>query len=155
MKTLRMIAGSLIPFLFVLLFASISPAQDFVKGELIYDTHYVDYALNKQGIAENQARAIPEQFVLHQNYPNPFNPGTEIRYELPHAGHVSLVIFNIAGQTIHTLVDESKLAGYHSILWDGRDAAGNEVASGIYIYRFLARSNEAAFETVKKMTLLR
>jgi flagellar hook assembly protein FlgD len=66
-----------------------------------------------------------------------------------------LTIYNIAGQTIRTLVDEPQLAGYHSILWDGCDASGNEVASGIYIYRFSARSNEAAFATVKKMTLLR
>jgi hypothetical protein len=104
---------------------------------------------------DKPAGSLPREFSLHQNYPNPFNPATEIRYELPHAGHVSLVIFNIAGQTIRTLVDEPQLAGYHSILWDGRDATGNEVASGIYIYRFLARSNEAAFATVKKMTLLR
>jgi len=101
---------------------------------------------------------LPEKIALRQNYPNPFNPSTEIRYQLPNAGHVSLVIFNITGQTIRTLVDEPKLAGYHSILWDGRDGSGDEVASGIYIYRFSARSNEAggqAFETVKKMTLLR
>ena len=102
--------------------------------------------------------SAPKEFVLHQNYPNAFNPSTEICYELPNAGHVNLVIFNITGQTIRTLVDEPRLAGYHSILWDGHDQAGNEVASGIYIYRFSARSNEAgsqAFETVKKMTLLR
>ena len=107
---------------------------------------------------EGPHQQMPQEFALSQNYPNPFNSSTEVRYELPTSGHVSLVIFNITGQTIRALVNEPKLAGYHSILWDGRDQSGNEVASGIYIYCLSARSNEAgsqSFETVKKMTLLR
>ncbi len=74
---------------------------------------------------------MPENFALHQNYPNPFNPSTEIKYDLPEPGQVVLNIFNIVGQKVRALVYEPKDAGYHRMLWDGRDDLGNGVASGI------------------------
>jgi len=88
---------------------------------------------------------------LHQNYPNPFNPETEIRYQLPEAAHVTLKIFNLLGQHVTTLVDSEELAGEHSARWDGRDAGGRELASGIYIYRLEAGS----FGVSKKLALIR
>ncbi len=101
---------------------------------------------------------IPDKFDLHQNYPNPFNPTTEIKYDLPQPGEVTLTIFNIVGQRVRTLVDGPKTAGYHSVRWDGKDDFGNEVASGVYVYRIRVLPNGAEsrlFESAKKMTIMR
>jgi hypothetical protein len=79
--------------------------------------------------------ASPESYVLQQNYPNPFNPATLIRYELPKAGHVSLIIYNSLGQEVRRLVDKQQAAGYHDVTWNGRDQNGKPVPSGVYHYR--------------------
>ncbi len=126
-------------------------------GQSVYDTHYVSY----EGFAKTGTEIttpIPEHFSLEQNYPNPFNPTTKIKFALPERGHVILSIFNVMGQKIRTLVDEQKAAGYHSIIWDSKDDFGNEVASGVYVYRIYVRTSETGskpFESLKKMTFLR
>ncbi|MCH8020659.1 T9SS type A sorting domain-containing protein, partial [candidate division KSB1 bacterium] len=79
------------------------------------------------------------------------NPETTIKYQLPEAAIVNLTIFNLKGQQIRTLVNEDAAAGYHSIVWDGKDHAGTAVASGVYIYRISA----GEFVEVKKMALIR
>ncbi len=89
---------------------------------------------------------IPKAFTLSQNYPNPFNPQTTIRYALPEDAQVSLVVYNVTGQKIKTLVDEEQEAGYHECVWDGKD-----VASGIYFYRLDA----GGFVETRKMILLK
>jgi hypothetical protein len=107
---------------------------------------------------EQEEATLPQSFALHQNYPNPFNPSTEIKYDLPEQGQVVLSIFNVVGQKVRTLVDESKEAGYHRIVWDGKDDVGNGVASGIYLYRIDVTSQNArskSFSAVRKLTLLR
>lgn len=76
---------------------------------------------------------IPEDFEMHQNYPNPFNPSTEIRYGIPEASEVQLVIYDMLGRRVTQLVNERQSAGYHQVNFD----AGN-LASGIYIYRLQA-----------------
>jgi hypothetical protein len=76
--------------------------------------------------------------ALYPNYPNPFNPSTVIRFSLPKATHVSLTIFNLQGKRIQTLVDGALPGGFKEYRWDGRDAAGNPVSSGIYFYRLQA-----------------
>ncbi len=78
---------------------------------------------------------VPSQFELNQNYPNPFNPTTTISYSLVNSADVELVVINLLGQQIRTLVDEYQSAGQHSAVWDGRDANGTAVASGVYFYR--------------------
>ncbi len=78
----------------------------------------------------NEQPAHPLQFGLSQNYPNPFNPATTIDYQLSQTAHVHLAIFNLAGQTVATLVNESKPPGNYSITWD---AAGK--SSGTYFYQ--------------------
>ena len=95
--------------------------------------------------------ALPESYALQQNYPNPFNPETEIRFQLPEAGHVMVKIFDVLGSEVRTLVNEKRAAGYHLVRWDGKDEAGNFVASGVYLYQFRAGS----FSQVRKMSLLR
>ena len=95
--------------------------------------------------------AVPEKFDLAQNYPNPFNPSTTIRYQLPEATKVRLEVFNILGQVVRTLVDEQRRAGYHTVVWDGRNDAGSRVGSGVYYYRLQADGRVM----VKKMALLK
>lgn len=119
------------------------------------DTHYVSYEMAKR--ASESVVNLPEQFVLEQNYPNPFNPTTEIKYGLPEASHVTLTVFTVTGQKIRTIVDTRKRAGYHNARWDGKDAFGDEVASGLYIYRIhvIPVAGAPAFDAVRKMTMLR
>ena len=69
-----------------------------------------------------------------ENYPNPANPSTTLRYSLPEDSRVRLVIFNALGQSIRTLVNEQKQAGVYTVRWDGLDAAGGDVTSGVYLY---------------------
>jgi len=89
---------------------------------------------------------VPSSYGLSQNYPNPFNPQTAIRYALAKDAQVTLVVYNIAGQKIKTLLNEEQQAGYHECVWDGKD-----VASGIYFYRLQAGD----FVQTRKMVLLK
>ncbi len=102
---------------------------------------------------EEGSPTLPLHLTLEQNYPNPFNPETTIRYMLPASAdgmpYVKLQIYNIRGQRVRTLVQEFQRAGEHSVVWDGRDDAGQTVASGIYLYRL----SVAGFSQVKQMVL--
>jgi hypothetical protein len=88
-------------------------------------------------------------FGLAQNFPNPFNPSTTIRFSLEEASHVRLAVYNVAGQEIRTLMDASCGQGSHSVVWDGRDAHGRSVTSGVYLYRLAAGERVA----IRKMVL--
>ena len=81
---------------------------------------------------------IPTEFALLNNYPNPFNPVTNIKFQLPQVSDVKLVVYNMLGQKIRTLVDGNKDIGYYNVQWDGKNDNGNQVATGIYIYKFEA-----------------
>ncbi len=81
---------------------------------------------------------VPEEFVLQQNYPNPFNPSTAISYQLSRAEKVSIIIYDLAGRQVRQLVNEQKEAGSYTVQWDGRNQAGQAVASGLYIYQIQA-----------------
>ena len=100
---------------------------------------------------------IPETFLLHQNYPNPFNPATTIRFDLPEASKVKLVIYNILGQQVAVLKDDILNAGYKSVRWDSRSDSGAEVASGLYLYSLEVKglSTDKRFNEVKKMILVK
>ncbi|MBN1481655.1 T9SS type A sorting domain-containing protein [candidate division KSB1 bacterium] len=93
---------------------------------------------------------MPTDFSLLQNYPNPFNPQTTIRYVLSHSSDVQLSIYDTNGHLIRCLVNEAKLPGMYTVVWDGRDATGCMVPSGVYIYQL--KSGKA--RQVRKMTLL-
>jgi len=95
--------------------------------------------------------ARPVSFALGQNYPNPFNPTTAIRFSLPDAGVVRLVVYNAHGQVVRSLVDGEMTAGSHAVLWDGRDDAGRDVSSGVYVYRLSGRQGTL----VRKMLMVR
>lgn len=80
----------------------------------------------------------PRAFSVLQNYPNPFNPETTIRYDLPVASRVVVKIYSILGKEVNTLVNAEQTAGFKSVVWDGRNEAGNHMSSGVYIYRISA-----------------
>jgi len=102
-------------------------------------------------IEDDKPVLTPISFALRQNYPNPFNPETTIRFELPVAGHVSAKIFNLSGEEVATVVDRRMTAGTHLLKWQGVDAHGLQVGSGIYFLRVSAGNNVA----VRKMMVVR
>ena len=94
---------------------------------------------------------VPDEFVLYANYPNPFNPTTKIDYGLPEEANVSLVIFDILGREVITLVNGLQEPGYKSITWNGTDVFGRNVSAGMYFYLLQAGN----FRQVNKMILLK
>ena len=102
------------------------------------------------GISLPETAAPPQNFELRQNYPNPFNPQTTIQYQLSNATQVKLVIFNIRGEQVNTLVDDLQQAGFYSVPWNGKDVSGRKAASGVYFYRLETKR----FAKVKKMVLI-
>ena len=88
---------------------------------------------------------------MSQNYPNPFNPSTTIKFGLPNSGNVKLSIYNMLGQEIKTLVNNSLNAGTYSIIWDGTNNNGIKVTSGAYLYRISAGN----YIETKKLVLIK
>jgi hypothetical protein len=95
---------------------------------------------------QEETAKIPTHFWLSQNYPNPFNPTTAIRYQLPVSSIVTLVVYDILGREVATLVNELQPPGMLSVTWDARD-----MPSGVYLYRLIAGN----FVEVKKLVLLK
>jgi hypothetical protein len=95
--------------------------------------------------------AIPTKFELFANHPNPFNPTTTIAYDLPRGVDVHLIVYDVNGRQVVELVNAAQPAGHHSIVWEGRNASGNTVASGVYFYRLKAGD----FVQTKKMVMLK
>ncbi len=104
-----------------------------------------------QTLSSLEVIALPRAFALEQNYPNPFNPGTTVKFKVPGKSPVQLVIYNLRGQKIRTLVDATLDPGEFNVSWDGRNDAGDLVSSGTYIYRMQAGS----FISSQKMLLVR
>jgi hypothetical protein len=94
---------------------------------------------------------IPDGYNLVQNYPNPFNPNTKIDYGLPEASNVRLIIYDILGREVTTLVNGVQEPGFKSITWNGTNTFGNNVGAGMYFYQLKAGD----FRQVKKMVLLK
>jgi len=95
--------------------------------------------------------SLPSEFALYQNYPNPFNPETTIRFALSNQGHVKLVVYNMLGQPVKTLIDKNVAAGFHTAIWNGTDNAGRKLSSGIYYCRLQTDKQTAT----RKMLLLK
>ena len=108
------------------------------------------YAIEESGLSADPI-STPDSTSLDQNTPNPFNEATTILYTLREGGPVTLEIFNILGQRVTTLVNETQSAGRHRISWDGRDQQGRQTASGIYFYRLTTND----FTASKKMMLMK
>ncbi len=95
--------------------------------------------------------ALPLEFSLSQNYPNPFNPTTKFEIAVPKAAQVDVVVYDILGRKVKTLLSEVKSAGYHTIEWNGTNESNNLVPSGIYFVRM----NSGSFTSVKKIVMLK
>jgi protocatechuate 3,4-dioxygenase beta subunit len=114
----------------------------------------VDFVLEPKGttgVDEPSGAAIPKTIELYGNYPNPFNPTTQIAFGLPTAMRVTIRIFNVIGEEVAVLQEGVKNAGVHHLTWNGRNAAGREVGTGLYLYRL----ESAAITLYGKMLLIR
>jgi hypothetical protein len=93
---------------------------------------------------------VPSSYAISQNYPNPFNPTTKIDFDLPYDGKVNIVLFDLSGREIGTLVNEARTAGYYTVQFNA-----SNLASGMYFYRISAEGNGNNFTQTKKMVLIK
>ncbi len=97
-----------------------------------------DFVPIEIGIPTAVAEAVPSAFALTGNHPNPFNPSTTIGFSIDRPGAVRLAVYSLSGQKVRELVSGAVMRpGAHSIVWDGRDASGKAVSSGVYIARLV------------------
>jgi hypothetical protein len=108
-------------------------------------------AANTQELSLDEALLIPEVFVLHQNYPNPFNPITTLRYDLPEQATVNIIIYDIMGREVRTLVNTTQDADFKSVIWNATNDYGKPVSAGVYLYQIQA----GEFVQTRKMVLLK
>ncbi len=94
---------------------------------------------------------IPEVYALHQNHPNPFNPTTTLRFDLPEAGDVTILVYDLMGRAVARLVERRMEPGYHAVVWSGLDEAGRQVPTGVYIVRM----ESTKYTKTVKMVLLK
>jgi flagellar hook assembly protein FlgD len=109
-------------------------------------------------VFENDNLNLPQNFSLGQNFPNPFNPTTSIPFKVKslefgvgRSTHTTLIVYNILGQRIRSLVDENLNSGTYQVTWDAKNDKGEKVPSGVYFYRL--KSGDVS--EVRKMVLLR
>ena len=114
------------------------------SGEIVVYGNVIEFTLNK-------VTEIPLAYSVSQNYPNPFNPATTIRYDLPEYSHVSIMIYDLLGRRVTTLINKAEEPGYKSIVWDGTDSFGKQVSAGVYLYQIRAGN----YPRVRKMALLK
>jgi DNA/RNA endonuclease YhcR with UshA esterase domain len=130
-----------------------SMAELLANARLAQKVGVEEFKTNMQiltGVGE-QPEQLPTAFALDQNYPNPFNPATTIRFALPNNAPVRMSVYDILGREVRTLMNADLNAGFHQVVWDGKNNAGTSVSSGVYIYRIEAGS----FISTKKMMLMK
>jgi hypothetical protein len=111
--------------------------------DILYALKISSHRMDRDNFIEN---IIPSKYELYQNYPNPFNPVTKISYDLPKSGLVKLMVYDILGREIKTLLNEFRQAGKYSVEFDG-----SSLSSGVYFYRIHAGD----FNVVKRMVLIK
>ncbi|OGU36476.1 MAG: hypothetical protein A2058_07065 [Ignavibacteria bacterium GWA2_36_19] len=94
---------------------------------------------------------LPEDFSLSQNFPNPFNPSTVISYSLPTNSLVTLIIYDLLGREVKTLINNEQNSGVYKVQWNGENDYGSKVSSGLYIYTI----RTGQFNESRKMVLLK
>ncbi len=109
-----------------------------VPAEVAVAARSIDNEDLLAAVDQSETPSIPAAFRLERNAPNPFNPATRIVYALPSAERVSLIVYTLDGRKVATLVDGEMPAGRHEVVWNGRDDAGRQAASGTYVYRIVA-----------------
>ena len=138
------------------------PSQDQLKLPIVMSGKDASISISYKGISGHgelvgqltksmTIENVPDEFFLGANYPNPFNPTTKIDYGLPEKANVSLVIFDILGREVITLVNGLQEPGYKSMLWKGTDFLGRNVGAGMYFYLLQAGD----FRQTRKMILLK
>jgi len=101
---------------------------------------------------EDDTIITPISSQLYQNYPNPFNPTTTIKFSIPEDSEIEISVYNIKGQKVKHLIRNQLSAGLHSIVWNGKDAFGKKIGSGVYLYKLNVNGKT---EAVKKCLLLK
>ncbi len=115
-----------------------------------------DFSMNESSLSQpvkilvvtklQQGGSLPQTFALFQNFPNPFNPATVISYQIPVASHVTLMVYDVLGRVVGTLVNERQNAGYHNVTFSAEN-----LPSGVYFYRISA----GEFSAVKKLVVVK
>ena len=105
-------------------------------------------------VAQNASNSEIKKFELAQNYPNPFNPQTTIAFHLAESANVKLIILNLLGQEVRTLVEGQRASGSHQLQWEGRDESGYLVPAGIYFYRLTVNTRGEQFIEIRKMIFI-
>jgi hypothetical protein len=90
-----------------------------------------------------RSAALPANLMIEPVFPNPFNPASTLRYHLEHGTSVQLAVYDVSGRRVRTLFQGNAAAGWHDTTWDGNDARGRRVASGVYFLR-LTSTTEAS-----------
>lgn len=103
------------------------------------------------GIKEVTVNLVPSTYIISQNYPNPVIDRTTIKYGLPKRSHIKIVLYDITGKMVATLLDTEKDAGYYKFVWDRLDKKGRRLSNGTYFYRLLAPD----YSSTKKVILLK
>jgi flagellar hook assembly protein FlgD len=99
-------------------------------------------------VVEDGRRPEPLAFKLDRSFPNPFRGTTTIAFALPQPGRVRVMIYDLRGRLVRTLVDDRREPGRYRTHWDGRNAAGQQVASGVYFIRYDSGSRSLTERTV-------
>ena len=135
---------------------------EYIEGETVYyRISALDHAGNRGAYSQTLTVSsslnvgnfnnIPTKFKLHQNYPNPFNPTTKISYDLPNESLVTLLIYDLMGRKVRTLINSEQTVGFKNIQWNATDDNGQPVPAGMYIYTIQA----GEFRQTRKMVLLK
>lgn len=110
-----------------------------------------DIAWEAPVVAIDDNNLQPGQYALHENYPNPFNPSTRIRFDIARDGNAKLIVYDILGRQVRTLVNRQITPGTYTVNWDGKNNSGQLVGSGMYFYRLIIND----FVSTHKMMLIR
>ena len=120
--------------------------ESIALGDL--DGHRLKGTVTLEGVT-----LLPKSFALSQNYPNPFNPSTSINFSIPDGEpvHVRLRIYNLRGQLVKELVNETREPGSYAVQWEGKGRRGRSLSSGVYFYRMEA----GPFVQTRKLVILK
>jgi len=105
-----------------------------------------------EAIEQLMAELLPKEFQVQANFPNPFNPSTTIPVLMPETGHVELVVYDVLGHRILQLFNGELAPGRHLFTWDGLDASGRRVPSGVYFYTVRFPNHQSV---TRKMILMK
>jgi hypothetical protein len=123
-----------------------SASMDYINKASKYSTDYfTDVSISEDFVIR------PEKFRLIQNSPNPFNPVTTLRYDLPEQSTVNIIIYDMLGRQVRTLLNQTQDAGFKSVIWDATNDYGKPVSAGVYLYKIQA----GEFVQTRKMVLMK